>query len=105
MSKPAPRLKLSQLDRSRLQALVRAGKTPQKVARRAQALLLATSGEPNAAIAEEVDMSRQAVISLRKRFEARGIDCVVRDAPRPGRKPKVSSAKAEAIVKKTLSKK
>lgn len=85
--------------------MVRAGKTPQKVVRRARAMLLAASGKPNLAIAEEVGLSRQAVISLRERFGARGIDCVVKDASRPGRKRKISSAKAEAIVKKTLSKK
>ena len=105
MNRPAPPLELSRSDRRRLQSLVRAGKTPQKFARRARALLLAASGEPNSTIAEEVGLSRQAVISLRKRFEARGIDCVGQDASRPGRKPRVSSAKAEAIVKKTLSKK
>lgn len=92
-------------DRSRLQALVRAGKTPQKVARRSQAMLMAAAGESNMAIANEVGLSRQAVISLRKRFEHRGIECVIGDATRPGRKPRISAAKAEAIVKKTLSKK
>ena len=85
--------------------MVRAGKTPQKVVRRARAMLLAASGKPNLAIAEAVGLSRQAVISLRERFEARGIDCVVKDASRPGRNRQISSAKAEAIVKKTLSKK
>lgn len=66
---------------------------------------MAAAGESNMAIANEVGLSRQAVISLRKRFEHRGIECVIGDATRPGRKPMISAAKAEAIVKKTLSKK
>ena len=105
MNKAAPSLKLSPSVRRRLQALVRDGNSPQKTVRRAQALLLASSGQPNAGIAKKVGLSRQAVVSLRKRFEERGIDCVVRDAPRPGRKPRISTARAEAIVKKTIAKK
>ncbi len=105
MSNPAPRLVLSRPDRSRLQTLLRSGKTAQKVARRGQAILLAAAGESNLAIAREVGLSRQAVISLRKRFEDRGIECVIRDAPRGGPKPRITAARTESIVKKTLSKK
>ena len=105
MSKHNSRPVLSRSDRNQLQALARTGKTPQKTARRARAILLAAAGETNVAISRDVGLSRQAVISLRKRFQERGVACVVRDAPRGAPMRKISAAKVESIVKKTLSKK
>lgn len=102
MWEPAPALKLTSSARSKLQAVARAGKTPQKVAKRAQAILLAAKGVANCAIAEEVGLSRQAIIALRKRYEEKGISCVLRDAPRPGRKPRISQTKVDSVVRKTL---
>lgn len=105
MWEPAAALRLSSTVRHKLQGVVRARKTPQNVARRARAILLAAKGVPNSAIAADVGLSRQAVISLRKRFEDRGISSVLRDAPRPGRKPRISQAKIDSVVRKTLEQK
>ena len=82
--------------------LIAAGKTPQKVACRARAILLAGEGLSNNSIANQVGMSRQAVIALRARFEERDLECVEKDARRPGRKPKMSEAAIRKVVEKTL---
>src|SRR5207245_1393542 len=48
-----------------------AGNTPQKLAQRAGIILLAAAGQPNAAIAREVGVSRPTVLLWHARF-ARG---------------------------------
>jgi transposase len=95
-------IQLTQTDRGQLQSIVRAGSTPQKVARRARAILLAVQGCTNAEIAAAVGVSRQAVIDIRRRFSRGGIASVLRDAPRPGRKPSISAAKIDEVVNRTL---
>ncbi len=54
---PARPLPLDESQRERRQQLVRAGTTPQKVARRARIVLLAAEGLPNQAIAARVGTS------------------------------------------------
>ena len=81
---------------------MRAGKTPQKTVRRARVILLAAKGLSNSRIAQEARMSRQSVIALRARFEEKGLDCIVRDATRPGRKRSISPATVRKVVEKTL---
>ena len=105
MWKPAEALEVSRTVRSQLRVVARAGKTPQKTARRAEAILLAAKGVSNSGIAAEVGLSRQAVISLRQRFEDTGLACVLGDASRPGRKRRISQKKIDAVVKKTLEQK
>ena len=53
MWKPAPALTLSPSQRADLQALVRSGKTPQRVAARSLIVLAAADGKPINAIAQE----------------------------------------------------
>jgi len=105
MWETAEALEVSTTVRSKLRSVARAGKTPQKTARRAEAVLLAAKGVSNSGIAAEVGLSRQAVISLRQRFKERGLACVLGDASRPGRKPRISQKKIDAVVKKTLEQK
>ncbi len=105
MWKPAEALEVSKTVRSQLRAIARAGKRPQKTARRAEAILLAAKGVSNCGIAAEVGLSRQAVISLRQRFEESGLACVLGDASRPGRKRRISQKKIDAVVRKTLEQK
>ena len=59
MFEPAQSLPLDANQRQRLEFLVRAGITPQKLVR---IILLAAAGRPNAAIACEVGMSRPTVL-------------------------------------------
>jgi len=59
-----------------LEALVRSGNTPQKVAQRGRLLLLAHQGVPNHAIAKQLNLSRPTVLALRTRFARDGMAAV-----------------------------
>ncbi|MCA9455477.1 MAG: helix-turn-helix domain-containing protein, partial [Nitrospira sp.] len=58
--------------KKRLEDLVRAGKTPQKVALRAKIVLLAARGLSNNRIAKEMQTTRPTVLLWRTRFERFG---------------------------------
>ncbi len=47
-------------------------------------------------------MSRPTVLLWRKRYAQAGVDGLLRDAPRPGRKPAISPRRVQAIVEATL---
>jgi transposase len=85
MWKPADALPLKPSQRADLEALVRSGKTPQRVAARAAIVLATGDGKPMHAIAREFSVSRPTVYLWRRRFEEAGIVGLVKDAPRPGR--------------------
>jgi Homeodomain-like domain len=68
MLTPPYEITLSDAEQQRLQALVRAGKTPHQLVTRASSILLAQDGLPNQQIASEVGTSRNLVQKWRKRF-------------------------------------
>jgi hypothetical protein len=65
---PHYEIQLSAAEQQELEALRRAGKTPQQTVRRATILLLAQAGLSNQAIADQVGTSRNLVQKWRKRF-------------------------------------
>src|SRR5437879_5952478 len=95
MFEPARVLSLDATQRQRLEFLVRAGSTPQKLVQRARIILLAAAGRPNAAIAREVRVSRPTVLLSRERF-ARAGDAGRREAPASGPRPHGAPAAAAA---------
>lgn len=98
----AAALSVSAGDREMLSALARGGNTPQKVALRARIVLGAADGRANHALAQELGVSRPTVLLWRGRFVERGLEGILKDAPRPGRRPQISERKVEAIVNATL---
>ena len=80
MARIAPPLDISNEERSELQTLLRKKSLPQAVSKRCQAILRAADGEGNVSIAQEVDLHRNSVERLRKRFIGLGLDCL---QPRP----------------------
>jgi hypothetical protein len=96
---PHYEIRLSAAEQQALEALQRAGKTPQQTVRRVSILLLAYAGLSNQAIADQVGTSRNLVQKWRKRFAvyeppplvaAEEVDPVARlvalqDLPRSGR--------------------
>ncbi|MFQ5512786.1 MAG: IS630 family transposase [Candidatus Krumholzibacteriia bacterium] len=102
MFKAASPLHLDTNQRKRLEFLVRAGNTPQKLVDRARIILLAAAGRPNAAIAREVGVSRPTVLLWRERFAAAGVPGLSYEKPRPGRKPTIAPATVQAVVEATL---
>src|ERR1041385_1854 len=76
MPNPAPALVLNVGQKSEIEALVRNGNTPQRVAVRGRVLLLAHQGVANQSIAEELRLSRPTILALRNAFAKDGITAV-----------------------------
>jgi transposase len=95
-------VELPAADRAALESLVRAGSTPQKVAARAAIILGAAGGQSNRQLAKALRTSRPTVILWRRRYAEAGIPGLLRDAPRPGRRRRLSAKRVERIVEATL---
>src|SRR5881397_2431868 len=102
MFEPARSLALDDPQRKRLEFLVRAGNTPQKLVQRARIILLAVAGRPNAAIAREVGVSRTTVLLWRERFARAGVPGLSFEKPRSGRTPTVNPERIQGVVEATL---
>ena len=85
-----------------LQRLVRAPKTPQKVVLRARIVLAAAAGRSNNAIATELGVSRPTVILWRERMARHGLEGILADATRPGRRKALPPEVVARIVAATL---
>src|SRR6516162_5788887 len=82
MFTPASALPLNPRQRDRLESLLRAGSTPQKVARKCKVVLLAAEGMANNAIAQQIGMSRPTVIATRAAFAQGGVEAIERKQKR-----------------------
>jgi len=102
MWEKAEALKLRSGDRRKLERLVRGRNTAQKVVLRAQVVLGASEGRSNNELAQGLGTSRPTIILWRKRYEEEGVQGLLKDASRPGRKPRLSAKKVEAVVNATL---
>ena len=72
MPNPAAALALTADQKAELEALVRNGNTPQKVALRCRLLLLAHEGVANQTIARQLNLSRPTILALRTAFTRSG---------------------------------
>ena len=102
MWKPAEALRVPRHDRELLEQFARAPKTPQRVALRARIVLGAAAGRSVNGLAQELAVSRPTVLLWRRRYVDAGVDGLLKDAPRPGRKKRISAKKVETIVNATL---
>jgi transposase len=98
----SPQVSIDQADILALHRLVRGRNTAQKVVLRARIVLLSSEAMPQNQIAKELETSRVTVGLWRDRFQQGGLDALLRDAPRPGRKPKLQADKEQEIVEATL---
>jgi DNA-directed RNA polymerase specialized sigma24 family protein len=82
----APRIALDAEQRGQLEALLRAGSTPQALAFRARIVLRASDDDqpPNLQIAAEMGCSKDTVGTWRRRYAEQGL-AGLQDAPRSGR--------------------
>ena len=76
MFTPARPLTVGTAQRHQLEALLRAGTTPQRVARRCQTILLAGQGVANHAIAQQTGLSRPTVLATRAAFVRGGVEAL-----------------------------
>src|ERR1700704_1843759 len=103
----APMRKIEQIwisaaDRERLERLVRDRNTPQKVVWRARIVLLASDGLTAEGIAAAVDKSLLTVRRWRRRYMAKGMDGLLKDATRPSRVKPLTPEKIKQVVHMTL---
>ncbi|HEX4954646.1 MAG TPA: IS630 family transposase [Thermoanaerobaculia bacterium] len=94
----APRIELSEPDRSTLTRWSRGRSTEARLVLRAQIVLRAAEGHENRDIAKELGVSRPTVGVWRQRFADQGLAGIQKDAPRTGR----PSAKRESVEKSVI---
>src|SRR5258708_40160633 len=102
MSRRAPTVVLSPEERATLQSWAKARSQPQRLVQRAQVVLMAAEGIENQEIAARLRISRPTVQLWRQRFLALRATGLEKDAPRPGRIPRISHRKVQAVVHATL---
>ena len=97
----APAVVLDSTTRTELERLSRKRSLAARVVVRGRILLLASDGLQNQQIAAELGVSTRMVALWRGRFLSYGIQGLLKDAPRPGRTPKISADAIADIVSKT----
>jgi len=99
------RIQVPPEDRERLVRLVKDRNTPQKIVWRSQIVLLAGEGIGAVEVATRVGKSVLTVRRWRRRYAAKGVDGLLKDATRPpGRKP-LTARKIKQVVNLTLNEK
>jgi transposase len=102
MSKTASPVVLSPQEQLTLEAWARSRTLPLRLVQRAQIITKAAAGQQNQQIAQALGISRPTVQLWRERFLALRLEGLKKDAPRPGRLPKISEAKVRRVVNATL---
>ena len=102
MSRTAPPIILSEAEQAALGDWARSRSLPHRQVVRAQIITLAAQGIASQSIAASLGISRPTVQLWRGRFLALRTAGLEKDAPRPGRKPRISPAKIKAVVEATL---
>ena len=98
----APAVVLIPEERATLERWATARRLPLRLIQRAQVVRMAADGVLNQDIAAELGISRPTVQLWRERFLALRLPGLEKDAPRPGRIPKISARKIAAVVEATL---
>jgi transposase len=93
---------LSPSEWATIERWARSKSLPLRLVMRAQIIRLAAQGLFSHEIAQALGVSRPTVQLWRERFLALRLAGLERDAPRPGRKPRISQKKVSAIVEATL---
>jgi transposase len=97
----APVITLSPEQRRVLESQARSRSFPLRVVERARIVLLAAAGRQDKEIAALLSMTPKKVSRWRKRFLALGVAGLLKDAPRPGRKPTISARLTQRVVTMT----
>ena len=101
MRKAEP-IQLSSEERATLNAWASGRKFPLRMIQRAQIICLAADGILSQDIAQRLQTSRPTVQLWRQRFLSLRLDGLKKDAPRPGRFPRITQQKINAVVEATL---
>ncbi len=98
----APPVELSEEQSEQLRSWARGRRTPARLVRRAQMVLLAAEGKQNKQIGAELGVMPRIVALWRRRFLELGLEGLVKDAPRSGRRPSLTAEKVQAIIRRTI---
>src|SRR6267154_102316 len=99
------RIEVPPEDRERLVKLVRDRNTPQKIVWRSQIVLLAGEGIGAVEVARRVGKSVLTVRRWRRRYAAKGVEGLLKDATRPGGRKPLTARKSKQGVDLTLNEK
>jgi len=89
-------------DRAQLARVVVNGNTLQKLALRATVMLMLTDHHRPSAVAEQFGLSRNQVYLWTHRYLEAGVPGLLHDAPRLGRRKRITPAQVAAVVEATL---
>jgi transposase len=103
--KIAPIITLSEEERKTLESWSRGRSTQARLVLRAKIVLAAASGKTNEVIAMELGTSKATVGRWRTRFARLRTAGIQKDAPRPGRTPRLTQEMVNLIVRKTTQEK
>lgn len=101
----APAIELTPEQQSVLEAQARSRSLPARVVERSRVVLLAAAGEQDKEIAHSLSMTAKKVSRWRKRFLQLGLAGLEKDAPRPGRTPKINARLIKRVVDMTTRQK
>ena len=101
----APAVDLDESDRETIESLAKSRKAPFRSVERARIVLLAEAGLQNQEISAELKITPEKVARWRNRYVEGGLPALLKDAPRPGRKPKIDEAVIEGVLRKTTQEK
>lgn len=94
-------IQLSPMERSALTTWAQGRRVPFRLVQRARIVQLAADGVSNQGIARTLTISRPTVQLWRERFLALRLAGLEKDAPRPGRLPRIPERKVRAVVEAT----
>src|ERR1700687_5014187 len=94
----APVITLSPEQGTVLESQVRSRSLPVRVVERARIVLLAAAGRQDKDIAVLLSITPKKVSRWRQRFLVLGVAGLLKDAPRPGRKPAIGSRLRQRVV-------
>ncbi len=98
----APTVLIDEEQRTRLLAWSRGRSTPNRLVLRSKVVLRAADGLQNQQIADELGVRPETVALWRNRFVMHGLEGIMKDAPRLGRKPRIPQKLIDALIDRTL---
>jgi len=102
MSRTTPPIILSSEEQTTLDTWAQARSLPLRLIQRAQIIRLAAQGTQSQEIAKSLGISRPTVQLWRQRFLALRVAGLEKDAPRPGRLPRITPKKIKTVIEATL---
>ena len=96
-------VRLGLQDREGLEAIIASRNSPQKHVWRSRIVLLSADGIGTMEIQRRTGKAKPTIWRWQQRFMVAGVDGLLRDATRPGRKRPLSPATVERVVEMTLA--